>query len=364
MTISASSITTPSAGTDLFFQSFDEERYFLSYDDGTVENLSEDKFIISSDSKTVTFVGLSKSTGKADLLATVSKSKIRSKEKTLKKGAVLTISRSRLSSSKSSVDGLTYSAIYGTRVQDDRICLNVCDVADVLGIFESDNNSDPDLPSAVFTGFTGPNANTSNILIGEQIIGETSGSTATVAEIPTNTKVSFVYGNSQIFQVGEKVTFQNSRISAIVSSCSKGDKNVINDDFNEKISKKIDEKINETISVFNENELITLDDILNLWDGIRETSGRIMIISSNYYHKLDSALVRPGRIDITLELSYVSHQTIKEMYKHFFEEEIDDNILQNIKEDFYTPAEITNIYMNSNNNKDIFMEKILQNKHI
>ena len=141
-------------------------------------------------------------------------------------------------------------------------------------------------------------------------------------------------------------------------------KNEKNDDINEKISKKIDEKISETISVFNENDLITLDDILNLWDGIRETSGRIMIISSNYYHKLDSALVRPGRIDITLELSYVSHQIIKEMYKHFFEEEMDDNILQNIKEDFYTPAEITNIYMNSNNNKDIFIEKILQNKHI
>ena len=40
------------------------------------------------------------------------------------------------------------------------------------------------------------------------------------------------------------------------------------------------------------------------------------------------------------------------------------NMIQNIKEDFYTPAEITNIYMNSNNNKDIFLEKILQNKHI
>ena len=141
-------------------------------------------------------------------------------------------------------------------------------------------------------------------------------------------------------------------------------KNEKNDDINEKISKKIDEKISETISVFNENDLITLDDILNLWDGIRETSGRIMIISSNYYHKLDSALIRPGRIDITLELSYVSHQIIKEMYKHFFEEEMDDNILQNIKEDFYTPAEITNIYMNSNNNKYIFIEKILQNKHV
>lgn len=52
------------------------------------------------------------------------------------------------------------------------------------------------------------------------------------------------------------------------------------------------------------------------------------------------------------------------MYKHYFEEEIDDNILQNIKENFYTPAEITNIYMNSNHDKDIFIEKILQNIHI
>ena len=42
----------------------------------------------------------------------------------------------------------------------------------------------------------------------------------------------------------------------------------------------------------------------------------------------------------------------------------ESKIQQNIKEDFYTPAEITNIYMNSNNNKDIFLEKILQNKHI
>jgi hypothetical protein len=126
----------------------------------------------------------------------------------------------------------------------------------------------------------------------------------------------------------------------------------------------ISEKINEKMCENAEEDFITLDDILNLWDGIRETSGRIIIISSNHYDKLDPALIRPGRIDITLELSYVSHSIIKDMYKHFFEEEIDDNILQNIKENFYTPAEITNIYMNSNHDKNIFIEKILQNIHI
>jgi hypothetical protein len=137
-----------------------------------------------------------------------------------------------------------------------------------------------------------------------------------------------------------------------------------NKDIDNVITNKIFEKINEKMCENNEESPITLDDLLNLWDGIRETSGRILIITSNHYDKLDPALVRPGRIDITLELSYVSHTIIKEMYKHFFEEEIEENILQNIKEDFYTPAEITNLYMNSNNNKDVFIDKILQNKHI
>ena len=63
---------------------------------------------------------------------------------------------------------------------------------------------------------------------------------------------------------------------------------------------------------------ITLDDILNLWDGIRETPGRILIISSNHYRKLDAALTRPGRIDITHELKNASHSTISQMYQNLF----------------------------------------------
>jgi hypothetical protein len=36
-----------------------------------------------------------------------------------------------------------------------------------------------------------------------------------------------------------------------------------------------------------EEDPITLDDIFNLWDGIKETPGRILGISSNHYDKLD-----------------------------------------------------------------------------
>lgn len=116
--------------------------------------------------------------------------------------------------------------------------------------------------------------------------------------------------------------------------------------------------------ILNEDEPITLDDILNLWDGIRETPGRIMIISSNHYYDLDPALIRPGRIDITLELSNTSRQIIKEMYTHLFNETIEIEKLVNIQEDFYSPAEIINIYMNEDRNKDKFLERLCKNIHV
>jgi len=94
------------------------------------------------------------------------------------------------------------------------------------------------------------------------------------------------------------------------------------------------------------DDAITLDDILELWDGIREASGRIMIVTSNHYDKLDPALKRPGRIDITLELAYASREIIGRMYKHLVGEEPDINDLEQINDRFYTPAEITNAYMN------------------
>ena len=55
------SFTSPSAGSNLFFQPFDEERYFISYDDGSVEPLEPSQVTISADKKNVSFVGLSKS---------------------------------------------------------------------------------------------------------------------------------------------------------------------------------------------------------------------------------------------------------------------------------------------------------------
>jgi ATP-dependent Zn protease len=137
------------------------------------------------------------------------------------------------------------------------------------------------------------------------------------------------------------------------------------------ISKINDEKKEEDMEkLFNlakpnpDDEPITLDDILNLWDGIRETPGRIMCISSNHYQDLDPALTRPGRIDISMELSYVSHKILKQIYEHLFNEKIEEKAFENVKDKFYTPAELISIYMNSERNPENFIKRLEQNEHL
>jgi len=119
-----------------------------------------------------------------------------------------------------------------------------------------------------------------------------------------------------------------------------------------------------TVSSYPRDEPITLDDILNLWDGIRETPGRILVISSNHYDKLDPALIRPGRIDISHELSNSSHDTISQMYSHLYGKTIDNKILKKIKPYFYSPAEIVNLYINNKNNEDAFLRRLVKNKKL
>ncbi len=103
---------------------------------------------------------------------------------------------------------------------------------------------------------------------------------------------------------------------------------------------------------------ITLDDILNLWDGIQETPGRILIISSNHYDKLDSALIRPGRIDVTLELQNANHKVINDLYNYLFKKKLTKKTLDKIPEYLYSPAQLINFYLQCENNSDKFLKLI------
>ena len=106
------------------------------------------------------------------------------------------------------------------------------------------------------------------------------------------------------------------------------------------------------------NDKLNLGSILNLIDGINETPGRIIIITSNHSKKIDPALKRPGRIDLHLTLDYIEYESLNKMYNHYFNEDLNKKQFNNIYEKNITPAQITNILINSEH-KDEFMNKLV-----
>jgi hypothetical protein len=145
-----------------------------------------------------------------------------------------------------------------------------------------------------------------------------------------------------------------------------GDKN-INKNITEMALQQLIENNNNEKTEFIElckqqqDDPITLDDILNLWDGIKETPGRILGISSNHYDRLDPALVRPGRIDITLCLDNCTRKMIADMYKQYYNLDMDKKVLSRIKDRFYSPAFVINCYVLNRDDPEKFLECLRKN---
>ena len=95
------------------------------------------------------------------------------------------------------------------------------------------------------------------------------------------------------------------------------------------------------------NSNITLGGLLELIDGLVETPGRIIIITTNHPEKLDQALTRPGRIDMNIKYENASRQDIYSMFKLWFDIELSLEELEGIKENHYSHAEICQIFFNS-----------------
>ena len=123
--------------------------------------------------------------------------------------------------------GLSYTNIYGTRIEDSEISLGKTDVYKLRAVYESVDNSDAIIP---FVTLVEP----SFFATGSIVTGKTSGAKGYVVDFNTGTlKLSIVYENNIPFQQNETITGVNSNenlIDALISdsdgSINQGSKNI------------------------------------------------------------------------------------------------------------------------------------------
>ena len=104
------------------------------------------------------------------------------------------------------------------------------------------------------------------------------------------------------------------------------------------------EELKKTIK--EQENCVNLEGLLTLLDGVFEMRDRVIIASTNFIDRIDSALLRPGRFDIVLELTEMEEAECRDLLKLCLTlTETELQLLERtpLKNKVFTPAEIINL---------------------
>ncbi|CAL5205909.1 unnamed protein product [Lathyrus oleraceus] len=129
-----------------------------------------------------------------------------------------------------------------------------------------------------------------------------------------------------------------------------------------KKAKKDDEEERKSGVMMEEREgrmsQVTLSGLLNFIDGLWSACGgeRLIVFTTNYVEKLDPALVRKGRMDKHIELSYCGFEAFKILAKNYLNIEshcLFDTICELLEEVEITPADVAEHLMPKSSSGDV-----------
>lgn len=63
---------------------------------------------------------------------------------------------------------------------------------------------------------------------------------------------------------------------------------------------------------------VSLSALLNVIDGVASQEGRILIMTTNHIEKLDEALIRPGRVDMTVHFDLASKENMEQIFRGIY----------------------------------------------
>jgi hypothetical protein len=112
----------------------------------------------------------------------------------------------------------------------------------------------------------------------------------------------------------------------------------------------VEKKSDDPFAIVDDNEVlkdpIDLSFLLNILDGTLESSGRMLVITSNFPERIDRALIRPGRIDMIVHFHKCSVKVLQDMVRGFYDEDPPEAHRLWTMEDIdqkWSPAEVNQI---------------------
>ncbi len=88
------------------------------------------------------------------------------------------------------------------------------------------------------------------------------------------------------------------------------------------------------------NDDLTLSYLLNMLDGSLCKDGTIFALTTNHIEKIDAALYRKGRVDMTIDFKLCDHYQFNMIYQSIMGRNIPDDVLTRIPENKYAPCDV------------------------
>ncbi|KAI6680757.1 hypothetical protein NL676_034638 [Syzygium grande] len=117
------------------------------------------------------------------------------------------------------------------------------------------------------------------------------------------------------------------------------------------------------------NNTITLSGLLNFTDGLWSCCGseRIFVFTTNHIDKLDPALLRSGRMDMHIYMSYCSYPALKILLRNYLGSEGEDlgkavasELREAVEKAQMTPADISEVLIKNRRNKEKAVSELLE----
>ncbi|KAI5057818.1 hypothetical protein GOP47_0027833 [Adiantum capillus-veneris] len=120
----------------------------------------------------------------------------------------------------------------------------------------------------------------------------------------------------------------------------------------------------EASIVEQKNSKVTLSGLLNFTDGLWSCCGeeRIFIFTTNHKERLDPALLRSGRMDLHIFLSYCTFSAFKVLAANYLgvhEHDLYPNVEKAMQDSRVTPAEVVELLLSNKESVQVALERVM-----
>lgn len=146
------------------------------------------------------------------------------------------------------------------------------------------------------------------------------------------------------------------------------DRRYVNKDSKQEVTHEMNtlDKLADKINGFDskkkedDSDKLTLGAILEVIDGLVETPGRMIIMTTNHREFLDSALIRPGRIDMEIEFKKLRRGHIQQIYEKWYKMSMDLSVANQIPDYKFTQAEVSQLLFKHEKHPGGFVKEIMK----